>query len=291
MVDNNRRSWNKRGEPEYYIPRDYRFIAESGQTCKKSDGNPAPVEIVVAVISSLHNADRRQRVRQTWGREFKNGANARVLFFLGVDKDNGTRSAIRNESLTYHDIVQHSHWDSYDNLSIKSVSVIRWVTSYCRHASYVFKVDDDALVNAPHLMSRLHMASKQTKYFLMCYVFKGSPVVRDPNHRWYISKQEYGGKSLPPYCGGFYAIVGKLVPVLYDTAIKQRLFRMEDVFISSMVARRTGLPVRLVHNKAFSLWKAVSLKKPCDFRKQIAVTNYNQSEIRALWDSYKAKCS
>jgi hypothetical protein len=291
IVADRSRSWNNQGEPEYYIPGDYQYLIDERTACKKGDGTQAPVEILVAVISAIKNVQKRQRVRQTWGREFKNGAKTRLLFFLGDNNDTETRSAIRNESVLYNDIVHHSHFDSYNNLSIKSVSVIRWASSYCRQATYVFKVDDDALVNVPLLMGRLHIASKKTKYFFMCYVFKGSPVVRDPKHRWYISWKEYGAKNLPPYCGGFYAISGKLVPSLYDAAKHQRLFRMEDVFISSMVTKRTRLPVRLLHNKAFSLWKAVNLKKPCDFKKHIVVTNYNQTEIRTLWDRFKAKCS
>ena len=47
----------------------------------------------------------------------------------------------------HQDLVQEEFVDTYDNLTLKTVAGLRWVSLYCSRARYVLKIDDHVFVN------------------------------------------------------------------------------------------------------------------------------------------------
>ena len=64
---------------------------------------------------------------------------------------------IEIESNFYNDVVQANFIDSYDNLTLKTLSGLRWVSLYCSNSIFTIKVDDDVLVNSKKLISYLEV--------------------------------------------------------------------------------------------------------------------------------------
>lgn len=54
-----------------------------------------------------------------------------MVFLVGQTEKNETQERITNESQTYNDLVQESFTDSYNNLTLKSVMMLKWVVNNC----------------------------------------------------------------------------------------------------------------------------------------------------------------
>lgn len=61
------------------------------------------------------------------------------------------QSNLSSESQTYGDILQESFVDSYANLTLKSVMLLKWFTRECDNIPYVLKTDDDMYINLKQL--------------------------------------------------------------------------------------------------------------------------------------------
>lgn len=56
---------------------------------------------------------------------------AKVVFLLGLTENNETQDDITSESQTYDDVIQEGFWDSYNNLTLKSIMMLKWVVNNC----------------------------------------------------------------------------------------------------------------------------------------------------------------
>lgn len=65
--------------------------------------------------------------------------SVKVLFLLGMphidnDTDIELQYQVNLESEQYQDIIQENFIDSYNNLTLKSVMMLKWVSSHCSHS-------------------------------------------------------------------------------------------------------------------------------------------------------------
>ena len=67
---------------------------------------------------------------------------------------------MKREAAVYNDIIEEDFLDSYHNLTLKSVAMLKWVTLTCFRNNvtsslpqYVLKVDDDIFVNIERLFN------------------------------------------------------------------------------------------------------------------------------------------
>lgn len=76
-----------------------------------------------------------------WKTYAKNGDDAssahsfdfhvQTVFIVGQTTNNETQNKIIEESQTHHDIIQESFLDTYNNLTLKTVMMLKWVTNNC----------------------------------------------------------------------------------------------------------------------------------------------------------------
>lgn len=181
------------------------------------------------VISSPANAERRSAIRKTWGKGFDytrfnqlhqiiGSANdtdsaryeVRLTFLVGKTTDEKTQEILVRESNVYGDILQENFTDSYEELPLKSVFMLKWaVLNECvkkcnkvvhfrqslisNHftGSFVVKVDDDVFLNIPNLVHYLRggtipgtsvaLSSSQLEHLILGYVVSYGQVLRNPN--------------------------------------------------------------------------------------------------------------
>lgn len=101
----------------------------------------------------------------------------RVVFLVGQTENSTIQERIVHESQTHDDMIQESFYDSYYNLTLKSVMMVKWVvTNGCEGkgeslghffelfklinrsilvaflVNFVMKCDDDIFVNVPNLI-------------------------------------------------------------------------------------------------------------------------------------------
>ena len=94
--------------------------------------------IVFLVKSALPNFERRLAIRQTWGKEkqFSN-VTIRRVFLLGKSSDDHIlQNKLDEEDSKYEDLVQADFIDSYKNLTLKTMSGLKWSVERCSRARY-----------------------------------------------------------------------------------------------------------------------------------------------------------
>ena len=108
--------------------------------------------LVVVVCSDLPNYLGRQAIRDTWGTQAK-GIGVRVFFLVG--KRAMTKiDRLAEESDEHGDIIQEDFIDTYANLTLKSLALLRWAHQAFSGGDrwqHVLKTDDDVYINMPAL--------------------------------------------------------------------------------------------------------------------------------------------
>lgn len=59
----------------------------------------------------------------------------KILFLLGQTTSNETQSKINTESEVYGDVIQESFLDTYNNLTLKTVMMLKWVNKNYQNKS------------------------------------------------------------------------------------------------------------------------------------------------------------
>lgn len=253
-------------------PHNYSYILNEPHKCKE-----AP-DLVMVVLTSVPNFDERQAVRETWGNvSLYIPSRVVMVFLIGSTTSSEVQTKVVLESQAHHDIVQENFIDSYRNLTIKSVAMLRWVTNFCKDAKFALKSDDDMYINVPNLLETLK-APKETK-FIMGNVFVGARPVTDKRSKWYTPPEQFNEKVYPKYVSGTaYAMTGNAAPDLFEASLLLPFFWLEDVFVTGLCARQAGIP-RISDGK-FTYAKRTP--SGCVFRKNISGHRNSIAEIRKI---------
>lgn len=104
------------------------------------------------------------------------------------------------ESEIFGDILQEDFIDSYANLTVKSLMLLKWFTQSCTKVPYVLKTDDDVYINMKNLKKQVEMNKKSN--LLMGTLICGATPIRDPYNKWFSPHYMYNKKRYPNYLSG-----------------------------------------------------------------------------------------
>lgn len=203
--------------------------------------------LLVAVISKPSEAKHRETYRNTVlspvTARCQSMSDTKHLFVLGLSNNREMQRRLEKENGLHGDILQGNFSDTYDNLTIKSLFFLRWVSKNCEsHLKYVLKIDDDVFTVLPDTRDYLMHNTKLNDYTIAGSVFPNSPPNRDPYHKWYAGK--YEGNRFPKYVSGTaYALPYALIKPLLDAAFKIPFLKLEDVFVTGLAAHATNLSI------------------------------------------------
>ena len=89
------------------------------------------------VKTAPRNFERRSTIRETWGKEGKlSDVMVRTVFLLGKSEKDIFQARLDEEDAKYGDIVQSNFIDTYNNLTLKTMSGLKWAVDHCSLASY-----------------------------------------------------------------------------------------------------------------------------------------------------------
>ncbi|KAL3209365.1 hypothetical protein MRX96_038233 [Rhipicephalus microplus] len=258
------------GRHTYAFP----YILNKPDLCSK----PPSTAVLIVVITNSINFAQRNAIRSTWG-DAARRRGYKVMFLVGTPKLKPFQRNIAFEDSQYGDMVQADFVDSYRNLTLKSITMVRWASAYCSNANLVLKIDDDMLLNVWDLAARVRTLSgvKRTLWGLLAQ--KWTPQ-RNPRSKWYVSSRAYRSSSYPDFLAGpAYLLSGDSVPLLAWGSSGVPYLYLEDVFLTGIVAEKVG--VRRVHDEGFLNYR--KLFTPCTRPRILTSHGYTPLYLKHTW--------
>ncbi|XP_065511130.1 beta-1,3-galactosyltransferase 2-like [Caloenas nicobarica] len=268
-------------QPPY--PHPYRFLLNEPQKCRER----APF-LVLLVATEPGDTAGRDAVRRTWGDQGSvPGVSILRLFLLGVHPVFGEelRPVLEEESLLHHDIIQQDFLDTYNNLTLKTLMGLEWVSKHCANASYVVKADRDVFLNLKYLVRRFLVPPKTS--FATGHVYRNTGPLRNRAYKWFVPREVYPNATYPPYCGGpAYVLSGDLAPRIYGVAQALPAINMEDSFVG-ICLHALGVGVTDSPPGVFNMFRLEYER--CRFSRLVMVHHYRPRELLQLWPHFQAE--
>ena len=264
------------------------YIHEAKTLCTSATN----LTLLVIILSSTRNFQRRRIVRETWANEkyYRLYGNIKTVFLLGQDKDEDIQKKIDQEFNIYGDIVQGGFIDSYHNLTYKSTMGFRWATESCRNANYILKTDDDIVINLFMLFQNNTFSEPEDDFHVFCHR-QIHPIVRDTNEKWFVEENQFKGlKKYPRYCGGsFMLILNKVVPYFYESLKRTPFFWIEDVLLYGIaldnIQKITYKHISEKHRNLEFPYETITCLNQRKTRCPIFITMTDENiQIREIWN-------
>uniref|UniRef100_A0A8C0TNF1 UDP-GlcNAc:betaGal beta-1,3-N-acetylglucosaminyltransferase 7 n=1 Tax=Canis lupus familiaris TaxID=9615 RepID=A0A8C0TNF1_CANLF len=252
------------------------------------------VHLLVVVKSIITQHDRREAIRQTWGREQESVSGGRgairTLFLLGTASKQEERTHYQQllayEDRLYGDILQWDFLDSFFNLTLKEIHFLKWFDIYCPNVQFIFKGDDDVFVNPTNLLEFLADWQPREDLFVGDVLQHARPI-RKKDNKYYIPGVLYSKASYPPYAGGGgFLMAGGLARRLHHACDTLELYPIDDVFLGMCLEVLGVQPTAHEGFKTFGISRNRNSrmnKEPCFFRSMLVVHKLLPAELLAMW--------
>lgn len=191
--------------------------------------------IILGITSTIDSYNIRLIIRDTIFKSRKK-FNFYSFFFISNSENHYYNSLLKTESLLYNDIIQFSVIESYFNLTILTIWMIKWVNDNCKYI-YFIKNDQDVIPNFKLLYSFL--LSNVDNNCSFGIISKNEIVCRNIKSKRYISFLSYKNNILHSYIFGYFAIYkNKLLEYINSIAfITYPIIYKEDVHIGLLASK------------------------------------------------------
>ncbi|CAF1017532.1 unnamed protein product [Adineta ricciae] len=238
--------------------------------------------LLVYILSTRSNFRRREIIRSTWGSK-QNG----TCFVFVIGEISGTEGnaaeiqmKVKDERQQFNDIIEINHIETYANVVYKEVGALQWSYQFYPNISYLFKTDDDLIVDTlllSYMTKILVTNSKKTDSYILKYdpllvanllssdrttFFRGAwaidfQLTGRGNGKFGVSETIWPHRFLPPYCSGFgwymsNHVRNKLVYAA-NTYPLHKVVWIGDVFASGFlakVAKVRCIPIPLAYDQS-----------------------------------------
>ncbi|XP_036402415.1 N-acetyllactosaminide beta-1,3-N-acetylglucosaminyltransferase 2-like [Megalops cyprinoides] len=266
----------------YMRCRSYPMVVDQPHVCRD------PPFLLLAVKSLAPHFDRRQAIRESWGRAGKL-ANRTVatVFLLGnataMDHFPDLSGMLRHENRLHRDLLQWDYRDTFFNLTAKEVLFLDWLHHRCPGASFVFKGDDDVFVNTHRILDFLAgLPPAKAKDLFVGDVITNAGPHRDKRLKYFIPESLYVG-PYPPYAGGGgFLYSGDLALRLRNISARVPLYPIDDVY-TGMCLRKLGLaPEKHKGFRTFDIEEKYR-SNACAYKSLMLVHSRTPQEMIKIW--------
>ncbi|CAM5079118.1 unnamed protein product [Eretmochelys imbricata] len=265
------------------------FITESGNFLQLPDidCSRTPPFLVLLVTSSHGENKARMAIRETWGKHRLVAGNLIVTYFLlGTTMSQNDQTGIIAESQKYRDIIQKDFIDAYYNLTLKTMMGIEWVHKFCHQSRFVMKTDTDMFVNIFYLTELLLRKNRNTRFFTGFLKMNDFPI-RKIYSKWYVSKDEYPGRTYPPFCSGTgYVFSTDVASQIYKISESVPFIKLEDVFIGLCLAK-LKINLEELHSEQTFFSDRVEFSL-CRFKKIVTCHYVKPHELLIYWNALES---
>lgn len=170
-------------------------------TTSQRVSSPPPALAFIGVYSAKANFEKRQAVRETWGRVLKEAYGLQVRFFLGElslePRPDDERA--RMESEVHGDLVVLNVPEGYEMNARKGLLFLEWCAQHVT-AEFLLKVDDDVYLRPAPVLEMLRR--RLPAGYVWGYFDYLSPVPREEGVPFYNSVDDFPFEAFPPYPRG-----------------------------------------------------------------------------------------
>nr|XP_020505371.1 N-acetyllactosaminide beta-1,3-N-acetylglucosaminyltransferase 2-like [Labrus bergylta] len=266
----------------YMQCRSYPITVDQPNICRESPF------LLLAVKSLAPHFDRRQAIRQSWGRAgFIANRTVVTIFLLGNatagDHHPDLSGMLQYESIRHKDIIQWDYRDSFFNLTVKEVLFLEWIQARCSGARFIFKGDDDVFVNTYRILDFLKgLSEPKARDLFVGDVITNAGPHRDKKVKYFIPESMYVG-TYPPYAGGGgYLYSGDIAARLHNVSQHVALYPIDDVY-TGMCLRKLGLaPEKHKGFRTFNIEEKYR-SNPCAYKSLMLVHPRTPQEMIQIW--------
>ncbi|KAG7301702.1 hypothetical protein JYU34_014679 [Plutella xylostella] len=218
------------------------------------------MRLMMLICSAPSHFHRRLAIRLTWGYK-ANRRDIAVAFLLGQTESYRINQLIDQEDKLWGDVIRGQFIDTYSNMTLKTLSLLDWVSAYCQLVPRILKVDDDVFINVPKLLDFI-TAQADSVWTIWGNVRSTYSPNRERGSKYYVSKVIYPSNEYPPFASGpAYLMTSDVAQALRTAAYFERYFPLEDVFFTGLLAQK--LLIRRQHAPEFAYSR---LQEPDVFR-------------------------
>uniref|UniRef100_W5NP43 Hexosyltransferase n=2 Tax=Lepisosteus oculatus TaxID=7918 RepID=W5NP43_LEPOC len=274
------------GPYDVAYPYNYTYIINEPEKCSKM----TPFLILMVPVAP-DNRLSRDTIRRTWGNEsLIPGVNILRIFYLGLpsgEQASRIQEELKNESREHQDMVQKDFMDSYFNLTIKTMMILDWLTSYCSESPYAIKIDTDTFLNVDHLVKFLDPKAIPTKKdFITGVIIEGGEARRDRGSKWYMPEEVYPKRTYPLYVSGIgYIFSLDLAQKILEKSKYVKPLHLEDVYVGMCLEELNIKPTYPPSQSLFNL-QCLPFDK-CLYSKMITMTDLSNSELLYYWIAFQ----
>uniref|UniRef100_UPI0037E7DEAB N-acetyllactosaminide beta-1,3-N-acetylglucosaminyltransferase 2a n=1 Tax=Semicossyphus pulcher TaxID=241346 RepID=UPI0037E7DEAB len=244
--------------------------------------------LLLVVKTLIPHFDRRQAIRETWGRAgvFANRTVATVFLLgntLSLDHFPDLHGMLHHEAALHKDLLQWDYRDTFFNLTVKEVLFLEWFSQNCPHAKFILKGDDDVFVNTLRIIDLLtNLSDSRAKELFIGDVISNAGPNRNQKLKYFIPESMFVGKY-PPYAGGGgYLYSGELALRLHSVSQQVVLYPIDDVY-TGMCLKKLGLaPENHSGFRTFGIEEKFR-NNPCVYRSLMLVHSRTPQEMLSVW--------
>jgi hypothetical protein len=243
------------------------------------------VNILILIFTVPSNFLKRKVIRETWlTPSYNNTGQVRHAFLIGTTNDGILTSQVKLEDAEFGDIIQFNFYESYRNLTLKTLMGFKWATEFCSNAHFIMKTDDDVYVNINGLFRTLliHGSSLKTSVAGLCEL--GSLRDTNPSSKWYVSPREYPYRRYHWICHGFgYITSMHTLHNIFKVYVNIPYIYLEDVYIGFCVKR---LGYNLLNIEGFFREGDIEYS-PCNLKHPKTVLGHHVSlqQMEVAWNT------
>ncbi|KAM4612089.1 N-acetyllactosaminide beta-1,3-N-acetylglucosaminyltransferase 2a [Polymixia lowei] len=244
--------------------------------------------LLLAVKSLAPHFDRRQAIRESWGRVgILANRVVTTVFLLGnatsVDHFPDLSGMLRHEAELHRDLLQWDYRDTFFNLTLKEVLFLEWFSQHCPQAQYVLKGDDDVFVNTLQIINFLEglPEARAKDLFIGDVISKAGPH-RDRKLKYFIPESVFVGQY-PPYAGGGgFLYSGELALRLYNISQQIALYPIDDVYTGMCLKKLGVVPDKHKGFRTFDIEEKYR-NNPCIYKSLMLVHSRTPQEMIRIW--------
>ena len=133
------------------------IILNNVSICNKST-HVTGIKMLILIFSVNYNLLARRTIRETWLTPmYDKSLWVQHVFLLGQSTNTSVDKQLHREHSEYGDIIQFSFYDTYRNLTYKTIMGYKWASIYCSNANFILKTDDDVYVNIKGLLRTVNI--------------------------------------------------------------------------------------------------------------------------------------